>query len=293
VKVPFLENVIRRVRPGPGLQVKGVHPVGGGCIHEAARVSTTGGDFFVKWNHDCAADVFLSEAAGLRELRAAGSELVVPEVFAASPPDGETPAFIVMEYLPRQPESGALHGTTLGRGLAAVHRCQGDAFGFAVATYCGATRQENAGCSSWVEFYGERRILPLVKMLEGAGRFGAAERRVFDRLRERLPELLPQGPPPSLIHGDLWSGNVMATARGPAVFDPACAYGDREMEFGITTLFGGFAPEFFAAYEEAWPLPAGWRDRNPLYQLYHLLNHSVIFAGGYGPQALSIARRYI
>ena len=98
---------------------------------------------------------------------------------------------------------------------------------------------------------------------------------------------------PSLIHGDLWSGNVLHTVRGPALVDPACAYADREMEFGITTLFGGFSDRFFAAYEEAWPLPGGWRERNPLYQLYHLLNHFLIFGGAYGVEALSLARRYV
>ena len=103
---------------------------------------------------------------------------------------------------------------------------------------------------------------------------------------------LPRETAPSLIHGDLWSGNVLHTARGPALVDPACAYADREMEFGITTLFGGFDDRFFAAYEEAWPLPGGWRERNPLYQLYHLLNHFLIFGGAYGGEALSLARRY-
>jgi fructosamine-3-kinase len=97
---------------------------------------------------------------------------------------------------------------------------------------------------------------------------------------------------PSLIHGDLWSGNVLHTAQGPGLVDPACAYAHREMEFGITTLFGGFGERFFRGYEEEWPLAAGWRERNPLYQLYHLLNHQHLFGGHYGAEALAIARRY-
>ena len=111
-------------------------------------------------------------------------------------------------------------------------------------------------------------------------------------MADRLPELLAHEARPALIHGDLWSGNVLATARGPALVDPACAACDREMELGITTLFGGFSERFFDAYEEALPLPGGWRDRNPLYQLYHLLNHHLIFGGHYGRQALALARRY-
>jgi fructosamine-3-kinase len=125
-----------------------------------------------------------------------------------------------------------------------------------------------------------------------AGAFSAGDRAACDRVVERLPELLPAPEGPSLVHGDLWQGNVLASARGPALVDPAVAYADREMEFGITLLFGGFSSRFFAAYEEAWPLPAGWRERNPLYQLYHLLNHAVLFGGHYVAQAAALARRY-
>jgi fructosamine-3-kinase len=85
----------------------------------------------------------------------------------------------------------------------------------------------------------------------------------------------------------------MGTPRGPSLFDPACTFADREMEFGITTLFGGFPSRFWRAYEEAWPLSPGWRDRNPLYQLYHLLNHHLIFGGHYGAEALAVARRLV
>lgn len=129
-------------------------------------------------------------------------------------------------------------------------------------------------------------------MLDAVGRLRPSDHQIIDRVIQRLPVLLAHDTVPSLIHGDLWSGNVLATRRGPALVDPACAYADREMEFGISTLFGGFGARFFEAYEEAWPLPSGWRDRNPLYQLYHLLNHFLIFGGGYGEQALSVARRY-
>ena len=99
---------------------------------------------------------------------------------------------------------------------------------------------------------------------------------------ERLPSLVADGAPPALIHGDLWSGNALGSTRGPALVDPACAYADREAELGMMTLFGGFDRHCFAAYEEAFPLPAGWRERNGLYQLYHVLNHHALFGGHYG-----------
>jgi len=285
----FLEAALRRTWNATDLRVEGVHAVGGGCIHHAARVTTSRGDVFAKWNDDCAPDVFLREADGLRALRAAESGLTIPEVLAASGPEVGHPAFIVMEYLKPGSRGG---DAELGRGLAAVHRRSAETFGFPVTTYCGPTPQDNAAALSWPEFYAERRLRPLVRLLEQQRELSGSDRRTLERVVERLPSLVAPSAPPALIHGDLWSGNVVQTEAGPGLVDPACACTDREMEFGITTLFGGFSPRFFAAYEEAWPLPAGWRERNPLYQLYHLLNHYLIFGGHYGAEALAVARRY-
>jgi len=287
----FLEGVLQRALDDPALRVLEVNPIGGGCIHHAVRMRTTRGDWFAKWNDECAPDLFLSEAEGLRALREAGSELAIPEVLVALPPGDGRPACIVMEYLP--PRAGtARDDATLGRGLAAIHAQQRDAFGFTVTSYCGPTAQDNRSSPSWAEFYAERRLRPLARRLEEDDRIGPAERNLLDRLIERLPSLLAHATPPALIHGDLWSGNVLATPRGPALVDPACAACDREMEFGITTLFGGFSERFFAAYHEALPLPSEWRERNPLYQLYHLLNHHLIFGGHYGASAFAIVKRY-
>ena len=289
----FLEAELRAALGDPGLRITGVHPISGGCIHEAARLDTTRGAFFAKWNEAGPADRFLREADALVALRDSGSTLLVPEVLLASPPREGRPAFIVMEYLQSSSSQGRSEQEALGRGLAVVHRRSAEAFGFSVTTYCGPTPQDNAFAASWAEFYAERRVRALTRLLERKGQVGVSEQRLLGRLADRLPALLPHETAPSLIHGDLWSGNVLHTARGPALVDPACAYADREMEFGITTLFGGFPDRFFAAYEEAWPLPAGWRERNPLYQLYHLLNHFLIFGGAYGTQALALAKRYL
>lgn len=287
-----LEEALRAALETKDLKVLGLSRVGGGCIHNAARVATTAGDFFAKWNEACAPDLFVREADGLRALHAAESGLVVPRVLAASAPGNDAPAFIVMEHLTPARAGGSRDDERLGRGLAAIHRHRGDAFGFPSTTYCGATPQDNTRSSDWVEFYAERRLRHVLGLIDGARGLAAADRRTYDRLIDRLGDHLSPDPQPSLIHGDLWSGNVMTTARGPALFDPACSYADREMEFGITTLFGGFAERFWSAYEDAWPLPAGWRERNLLYQLYHLLNHHLLFGGHYGAEALAIARRF-
>jgi fructosamine-3-kinase len=287
----FLEDALRRALGDRGLRVLASEPVSGGCIHHAVKLTTTSGEWFAKWSTDCAADLFASEAAGLRALREAASSLAVPEVLVASPPGASHPALIVMEYL-APGRARARDDAALGQGLAAIHARSSERFGFPVTTYCGPTPQLNDEADSWVEFYGERRLRPLSLRLEAEGRIGGRERRLVERVVERLPVLLAHATLPSLVHGDLWSGNVLATTRGPGLVDPAAAFCDREVEFGITTLFGGFSERFFDAYHEAWPLPPGWRERNALYQLYHLLNHHLIFGGHYGSEALSIARRF-
>jgi protein-ribulosamine 3-kinase len=285
-----LERAIRAGLGKPDLQILSLRPVGGGCIHSASRVATTAGDFFAKWNSDCAPDLFLREADGLREMAAAESGLVIPGVVAASAPADGPPGFIVMEHLESARGDGE-QDERLGRGLAALHRRSRETFGFAATSYCGSTPQDNTEARDWPTFYGERRLRHLLRLIERDRGLPSPDHRTYERLLDHLGDHLPADPPPSLIHGDLWSGNVMATTRGPAIFDPACAYADREMEFGITTLFGGFSERFWSAYQGAWPRPAGWRERNPLYQLYHLLNHYLIFGGHYGAEALAIARR--
>jgi fructosamine-3-kinase len=273
------------------LQTRGWAPVGGGCISEAARFETDVGPFFAKWNRDPPKDLFESEALGLREMAAGPSRLTIPKVVAVSG-GGVDPAFIVMEYLETGSAPSPADEEALGRGLAETHRRGAERFGFARDTYCGTTRQANAWSEAWPEFYATRRLAPLIDKVADERGLKSAERTTYDRLIQRLPEWLPGAATPALIHGDLWSGNVLWTTHGPALVDPACCYAEREMEFGITTLFGGLTPRAWAAYEEAYPLAQGWRERNPLYQLYHLLNHHLLFGGGYGAQALRIAKQF-
>jgi protein-ribulosamine 3-kinase len=270
-----------------------VSPLSGGDTHAASKLSTSEGEFFAKWMRDGPDDIFIREAEGLEALRAASREIVIPRVVAAARSSAEIPAHLILEFLPPATHAARLDDEALGRGLATIHRATRTTFGFEGPSYCGLTRQNNRECATWQEFYRDLRLRPLVDALWRAHDISAGDREVFERLLGRLEEWLPRDSVPSLIHGDLWSGNVLPTARGPALVDPGCAYSDREMEFGITTLFGGMSPRAFAAYEEAWPMRADWRDRNPLYQLYHLLNHATLFGGSYGTDALRIAQRYV
>ncbi len=116
--------------------------------------------------------------------------------------------------------------------------------------------------------------------------------KTYEKLLQKIPQLLPLASEPALIHGDLWSGNYMITEKGPALIDPASYYADREMEMGIMTMFGGFSSRFYDAYNQVYPLLSDWRERNQLYQLYHVLNHYYLFGGGYQNQAIRIAQYF-
>lgn len=287
----FLETALARSLGRERVRIESSSTLPGGGASETRRILTSEGEFFAKWSHAGPDDIFVCEAQGLAALRAVSGPVTIPRVLAASKRECEAPGFLILEYLPPVP-AGANDDERLGRGLAMIHRATRSSFGFDAPSYCGPTLQDNRETATWTEFYRDRRLRPLVEHLERLGRLSLADRRRFDRLMGRLEDLLPRGISPSLIHGDLWAGNVLTAASGPALIDPACAYANREMEFGITTLLGGLSARALAAYEEAWPLGQGWRDRNPLYQLYHLLNHALLFGGGYGGEAIRIAKRF-
>jgi protein-ribulosamine 3-kinase len=227
---------------------------------------------FIKTNSARMRDAFAAEADGLAALRNAG--LRAPEPLAHGLAGGE--AYLLLEYL----ELGAKpHFAALGRMLANAHRHRAPRFGWSRDNYIGSTPQANAWSDEWLEFWRERRIRP---QLERAGI------PVDFRALERL--LRDHNPQPSLLHGDLWSGNAGFTTEGPVVFDPAVYYGDREADLAMTELFGGFPEEFYEAYNETFPLDAGYQKRKHLYNLYHLLNHLNLFGGGYLEQVRSTLR---
>jgi protein-ribulosamine 3-kinase len=261
-----------------GTEILSETTLSGGCISHAVKLETRSGTFFAKWGDD---PIFTAEAMALETMRASNTSLVIPKPIAWS----DDPPFLIEELL----EPGARtkdFDERLGRGLAELHRASADAFGFHVDTFCGGTIQPNAWKKSWSDFYGEQRLGPLLRRVSGV--------KATERLLERLPEIVGPEEPPALIHGDLWSGNLHVAPDGrPALIDPATYFAHREAELGMMTLFGGFGARVFAAYEEIFPLAPGWRERNPLYQLYHLANHAVLFGGGYTSQTMSLVTRFI
>jgi len=202
------------------------------------------------------------------------------------------PGLLLMEYLPNATSTSG-YDERLGRGLALLHRKTTSAYGFNHSNYCGTTVQQNTWTNSWPDFYANQRIGALVKQIIAKRGMGTDEQKIYERLIDKMPQLLDHSTIPSLIHGDLWSGNYMYSANGPALIDPACYYADREMELGMMELFGGFSHGVWKAYQDEFPLPKGWQERIPLYQLYHVLNHYLLFGGAYGMQALRIAKGFL
>jgi protein-ribulosamine 3-kinase len=266
-------------------------PVAGGCISRGARVETAGDPVFLKHHPGAPAGFFAAEARGLEALRAAGCGLAVPAPLAWAEAQGGAPAWIAIEWLePAPPGDG--HGERLGRGLAALHRSPaGGGWGWEADGFIGSLPQANAPSDDWAVFWRARRLEPQLARARRAG-LDAGPTGDWERLFARLPDLLAPATDdgPSLLHGDLWSGNVLSTLRGPALIDPAAYRGHREADLAMAELFGGFGAAFHAAYREAWPLAPGWPARRAVYQLWYLLVHLNLFGAGYAPQVASALR---
>lgn len=255
--------------------------VGGGSIHAAWRVETNRGAIFVKSNDAAALPMFEAEAAGLSRI-AATSTVRTPRVLGVGAM--EALAWLALEWLELQPLD-AEGGKQLGRQLADLHRSTGDVYGLDNDSYIGSTPQINTPHPSWPYFFAQRRLAPLIELAAQRG----LERELCVR-GERLVEKLGgffDGVPlkPSLLHGDLWSGNAAQLADGtPVIYDPALYYGHREADLAMAELFGGFPSSFYASYRLAWRFADGFEQRKTLYNLYHMLNHFILFGDTYRHQ---------
>jgi fructosamine-3-kinase len=222
--------------------------------------------------------------------------LRVPEVYAQAEATSDCPAFLLMEWIEsRTGTDRNKAGAALGYRLALLHRQTSGEYGLDYDNYCGASVQLNGWYASWLDFFRERRLGAQTQMAQAAGLLPPERGRKLARLLDVLDTWIDDRPePPSLLHGDLWSGNWLIDGDGePVLIDPAVYYGHREAELAMCRLFGGFPPDFFAAYDAVCaPLP-GRDERLPLYQLYHLLNHLNLYGESYGRQVDQILLRYV
>ncbi|HVO90607.1 MAG TPA: fructosamine kinase family protein [Casimicrobiaceae bacterium] len=249
---------------------------------------------FVKTARASAAEMFAAEADGLRAL-ASTATIKVPSVRLRGT-QGDC-AFLVLSWL----DLGDAHrGEALGRALATLHRIaapsgpSGERYGWSRDNYIGGAPQLNGWTNDWATFFCDRRLKPQLARVLRAG-YGNVLKADGELVLGLVPELLAGHEPlPSLLHGDLWSGNAATLIDGtPVMFDPAVYVGDREADLAMTRLFGGFDVAFYRAYEASWPLPPGHDVRRDLYNLYHVLNHLSLFGTGYLDHARTLMKRLL
>ncbi len=280
---------INAVHPDDDGSLEEVRAVGGGSINDAYRLTTRKGRYFLKLNHaERFPGMFEAEARGLRLMRESG-EIEVPEPYATGKEREQ--AFILMAFVEGGKADNAFW-ERFGKELARMHKHSADRFGLDHDNYIGSLPQYNEERPDWSSFFAEMRLMPQMKMVRDAGKMDRSDQRAFERLYERLDDLFPKEPP-ALIHGDLWSGNYMVGPEGsPSIVDPAVYYGHREMDLGMSTLFGRFGDGFYRAYDAEYPLEEGWEERLDLANLYPLMVHVNLFGGGFSSEVRSILRRF-
>ena len=276
-------------KPGNSISLIDFKTIAGGCINSGGRLSTDHGDYFLKWNDSKRfPNMFEKEALGLALLKKSDT-MKIPSVIAV----GETKQnqFLILDFIESSRPTKS-YWRELGRGLANLHKKISPTFGLDHDNYIGSLPQSNLQVDNWIDFFIQSRIHPQLKLAVDAGALEVNQVKKFERLFNKLPSLFPIEKP-ALLHGDLWSGNVLVDHHGDAVLiDPAVYFGHREMELAYTRLFGGFESNFYGSYFEESPVAPGFNNRVDIYNLYPLLVHVNLFGGGYANQVAAILNRF-
>lgn len=264
--------------------------VSGGCINSGGKLQTSKGDYFLKWNSAIQyPGMFVAESKGLDLLRKSSS-LNIPDAILSGAVDEFQ--FLVLEFV-SQGKASPEYWSRFGEQLSQLHRTSSLNFGLDFDNYIGSLPQKNKPTSSWITFFTEQRLRPQVEIAFRNDKIESKTVKKFDTLFDKLPNVLIVEKP-SLMHGDLWSGNLIVDGHGnPCLIDPAVYFGHREAEIGFTYLFGGFHKAFYESYQANFPLENGFKSRIDLYNLYPLLVHLNLFGKGYLNQVVSILDHYV
>lgn len=259
-------------------------PVRGGDVNTAYVIADrNGAQYFVKLNTAARAAMFEAEAAGLREI-AQANIIRVPQPICWGTAEGS--AYLALEYIKLAGNNSPQNQVRLGHQLAQLHRVTAPRYGWRINNTLGTTPQINTEQDHWPHFWREQRLGFQLSLAAHHGHTGALQRKGEQLLADIPVFFTSYTPAPSLLHGDLWSGNYGIDAQdNPVIFDPAIYYGDRETDLAMTELFGGFSENFYHAYRDAYLLDADFKTRKILYNLYHVLNHLNLFGGNYLRQA--------
>lgn len=262
--------------------------VSGGDINECYMVSDGEQRYFVKVNTRQFLSKFEIEAENIRIMRESNT-VFVPEVILTG--KSKQNAFIVLNYLPTKQLDDDKNSFLFGQQLARLHKWgEQKEYGFDHDNFIGATLQPNKWDRKWARFFAEQRIGWQLQLVREKGVNLVDINEFIEVVHDQLAT---HQPTPSLLHGDLWHGNVANSVFGPICYDPACYWGDRECDIAMTELFEGFQPEFYQGYESILPLDFKYSERKDIYSLYHLLNHYNQFGGHYLEQSQKLINRIL
>ncbi len=280
-------SIIHSVEETLGQKITESERVYGGDINSSAVLKLEDNNrYFIKWNLQAPDHMFETEFSGLNILRRARHNLHIPE------PVQWNPNWLVMELL-QEGSYAPKAAENFGRELAVLHKNSAEHFGLDHDNFIGRLPQSNKNHGNWADFYLQERILPQAQHLLQKGHINAQQFSDFERLHGIVENMYPDEAP-ALLHGDLWSGNYFYLSEGKAaIFDPAVYFGHREMDLAMSRLFGGFAPEFYRAYHEVYPIVNGLDDRIELSQLYPVLVHACLFGGHYIQGSINILNKYV
>ena len=273
---------------GQAFSIKQQQSLSGGSINAAYLLSGDNAQYFVKTNATGKKAMFEAEAKGLHAL-SASKAIKVPAPICVG--DDGSQSYIVLQYLD-------LHGQAnqflLGEQLAAMHHVTAEKFGWEINNTIGATFQANDWMTDWVEFWREQRLGFQLQLAAENG-YGGELQTLGEKLLIEMPKLFyGREVIPSMLHGDLWGGNVAGLKDGtPVIFDPAFYYGDREADLAMTHVFGGFSADFYTSYQNAFPLDDGFAVRKTFYNIYHIINHLNLFGGGYHQQSIRMLEQVL
>ncbi len=274
---------------GQSLAVQQYQLVAAGTRNQAIYLETEQGAYFLKTNHESAAEIFKRESEGLNWVRR-NCSLYVPQTLAQG--SYEDRHFLLMDWIPSAPKQPD-YSERLGEGLAELHMCTAKSFGLDRNNYIAILPQNNDWKDRWFDFFVEKRLEPQLQLAYYNQLVGEKFLGRFRSLYPFLEDFFPLEKP-ALLHGDLWSGNVLPDAGGsPALIDPAVYFGHREVDLAFSRLFGGFDSRFYEAYQDVFPLEPGFEDRVAVYNLYPLLVHLNLFGKAYLSGIQQTLRRFL
>ena len=289
------ENLFRLLESiyGKSVQIKNSESTGGGCINETQVLFLSNGErVFLKYNSSPPKNFFIAEAKGLRLLAKSKNGPRVPRPLGISPESN--PQFLLLEYI-ESSSSKSGFSSRFARALAEMHRETQEQYGLDHDNFIGSTVQKNELESDGVIFFREHRIRFQQELARKTRGLPKDVDRRLDLFCEKLEILFDfKDEKPALLHGDLWSGNYFPShEQVPCIFDPAVYFGPREADLAMTEMFGRLPQEFYSAYHEAFPLKPGYAERKQIYNLYHLLNHYILFGGSYLRQADQTVKAFV